>query len=569
MSSNCVRCSVEITDEVLQYTYFDPAYPTIDIGPYCINCIPRVRICSGCHYPKIIDETIKFFGDGLHYCDSCATNIKTCGECGKVRNIHKEVNGIEYCESCFNKNFKTCDYCSKTHRVALFVGTQLEQAKWPTIFQQEGREEGLPKSVCRECFTKLKETHEEVEVRECLNCNRIYGRNQRGSTDKYCADCVEGLPKCLHCNSPTHNSQRVEVIRNGRRDVSHICPHCLKHLAKRCGNCNYYSFEYKKLTGPMGSGYVCHSCLEDGAELGKKFEQCPACLSFALLESRTGQCAKCTHMYIDNNCKACGSTRDTDLRCRVCGPEAGKIYSYGLKPRPQFHYTEKDKRKRETMFFGIENEVSYSSRDKMQTALKTLYKNFGPEELICKSDASISGYGFEIVTQPYTLGALHGSDITKMFEHKPLDNPSCGMHIHVSRPSFDNDLHIYKVTNFIHENPHFINMVARRDYNGYNRALTEKVSTVIKKDKIGSQTDRHVRVNLRNEKTIEFRMFARAVREFQVYCAVEFLHSLINWTRSTSLVDTSTKRYYQYVVDHSDLYPNIRRFLSRTAKAYI
>ena len=331
---------------------------------------------------------------------------------------------------------------------------------------------------------------------------------------------------------------------------------------KRCASCDKLTDSGKKVSGKMADGFLCQHCLEE------QVEECPSCLKFGRLTDK-GVCFRCHNLYEDNKCSSCGRVRDGDRRCRHCGSSRGRVYNYTLKPRPQFHYTPKDLRKQERIFFGVEKEVTYSGSTQMGNALQKIYSKFDPTMLVCKSDASISGYGFEVVTQPFTLSWFQKADLSGLFSIPILQSDSCGMHIHVSRTAFDGDLHIYKVTNFIHNNEKFIDIVARRSYCSYSRKVDGKVSKLVIKKKRGQGTERHLRVNLRNEKTVEFRMFAGALRETQIKYSVEFLHALITWTRNQSLINTDVKSFYEYIVENKDKYPSIQRFLSRNAKDYI
>jgi len=162
-------------------------------------------------------------------------------------------------------------------------------------------------------------------------------------------------------------------------------------------------------------------------------------------------------------------SKDESGNCRQCGPYKYRLYNYTLKPHPQFHYTELDQKNNEFIFFGIENEISFDTSTQQHNALKKMYKEFDPRYVVCKSDASIHGHGFEMVTQPMTLDFFTNLDITKMFSRTQRSNNSCGMHIHVGRNAFKSDLHLYKVTNFIHENTIFIDEIAGRSFNNYNR----------------------------------------------------------------------------------------------------
>ena len=549
--SECVRCSVEIEDEVLQHVYYDPKHPDIDIGPYCIDCITQVRVCSGCHKPHIIDEDIKYFGDGLHYCNTCAENIETCGHCDRIRNIHAVYEGIKYCEECFDINFTYCMCCEEIKAKEQFKenGEELTRAQYAEVFEKF-------QDICDSCFLEEASKVEPNDLYQCESCTKVYAVTE-GAHPRYCENCLPHIHKCSFCNEKDHRARSVET-RGADGDVFYgkMCPKC-KARTKKCSNCGYYCNDSKTLVGSLGSQVVCFHCLDYG------LKECKSCLSFKSVDEN-GVCSTCRKLYVENVCH-CGSVRDRERSCRACGESQTHIYNYTLKPHPKFHYTKGDERARENLFIGIENEVTFNNGDSEKGAIKKLYKAYGPDYVVCKSDASVRGDGHEIVTQPMTLKFFHKFDLAPLFYRTMRRDKSCGMHVHVSRAAFLNDLHIYKVTNFIHSNEKFIDKVANRAYNDYNRKLDSKPSTYIKEAKAYGRdyVERHVRVNLRNEKTIEFRMFDHALTEYEMRYRVEFVHALVKWTQDLPLIVTDVKKFAEFVFKNEKAYPNMCVFLRK------
>jgi hypothetical protein len=543
--SRCKLCNVQVTDETLKQVYYDEDYPDIDIGPYCSDCIGKIRICSGCHHPHELDATIKYFGNGNFYCTACAENIERCGVCESECTIYKTVDGVAYCEGCYKLKFSTCSCCSEAKLKESFIGDSLTRAQYKGLFKKY-------KDLCEECYLKERSRFKKYDVLKCNRCGNQYTAGATGSNENYCKQCLEYLAPCRGCGKKHHNS------RSHRTDEGDqiICTTCITRY-KRCSVCNYYTKQSSKKGGKFGVKILCTNCT-DGAGVS----ECPSCLSFKPLSVATGLCDRCTRYYSDGaKCGLCGRWKDQDGNCRSCG--STNIYNYTFKPQPHFWYTKKDEFNKETIFMGIENECTFSSREAEREALLGLYTAYNPNTLLAKSDASISGYGYEVVTQPMTLSVLHAMDLSHMFSHPQIKfSTSCGMHIHVGRNAFISDLHIYKVCDFVHNNTSFIDLVAGRGTNGYNESFDSKASKAVK-DAKGGMARRGKRVNLSNPVTIEFRMFAGCVREFAYRYRLEFIHALITWASQTPVKYVGVQQYRDFVAKNIDSYPNIARFLAK------
>ena len=544
--SNCVRCNVVITDETLRHTYFNEDYPDIDIGPYCIDCLSDVRICSGCHYPFIEGEDIKYFGDCKHYCDTCAEDVETCDVCNKVRSIHIEHDGKKMCEACFKRKYRKCKCCDRIADVVNFEYTTIELAKWQQLFDDYSMD------ICINCFHEKKIDYDPREVRECDNCSDIYGVTE-GSDEHFCPRCCSYLPRCYDCgNVCLERRFLIYDEEHGERLHQHLCHECAPKW-RECTVCGVVDKKLKKYNSKIKKHDVCTHC----SELDLK--ECPSCLRLTEL-GESGYCFKCERKYYSNHCE-CGSIKDGRGACRVCEKGHTVIYNYTMKPHPVFHYTDKDVKKGEYLFLGIENEVSFESSSAQSRALKNLYTSYGPDILVAKSDASIGGYGYEIVTQPMTLDYFHKMGLQEMFPKTMRKKSSCGTHIHVGRNAIQGDSHLYKITNFVHNNKDFIDQVSGRDYNGYNHALKHKPSKTVLEVKKKGHGERHVRVNLNNKETIEFRMFTGCTKVFELRYRFEFIHALVTWTKDIPLNNSDVVEFCQFVRANKRDYPSLISFL--------
>lgn len=550
--SNCTRCNVEIPPgDILDGVFYDPDHQDIDIGPFCIDCIQLVCICSGCHHPKILGETCAYYGEARHYCNECAKDIIVCPSCNKECTNLIEHRGRGYCETCFNKKFAHCDCCDKVKAKTSFVLDKFIRFSYDVILDE------YP-SICELCFNEKSRDFIPKVVGKCIRCGKLYHKKKDSWT--YCERCYESMPSCNMCGIRTHKLGRynqdgsIEGVVDP--DEVLLCKTCVAKT-KRC-SCSRHSISMTKKHGHFHDQFFCKHCSS------MRVSECKTCLNFERLVGESGNCRECVELYDNNQCPKCGLIRTPNRSCRICDEYEPTIGPYSTRPRLHFNYTEEDKIEREPLFFGIENECTFGrdgdSTIKRSLALRELYKSFGYETLFTKSDSSIAGYGYELVTHPMTLRYFHQLDVFKFFHPAMIESTSCGMHVHVNRGAFHSDLHIYKVLDFIHFNKNFINKISRRDYNGYNRDLPSKASMVVKAAKYGSAT-KYQRVNLSNKNTVEFRMFQGCTREFELRYMVEFLHALIKWSSGKPHNKLFIPDLLSYIDKNMKMYYNINKFL--------
>lgn len=548
--SRCKVCNVRVTDEILSKKYCDPAYPDIHVGPYCSDCIGKIRICSGCHYPHVADSTCKYFGNGNWYCDTCQESISSCDQCGNESTIYKEYGGTKYCESCFKKHFRHCSRCNTTKNKSDFVTDSLIRKQYKGLFK-------VSPDCCQDCFQSNKSRYKKYEVHECQRCQSHFSGDNNGQ-HRYCKRCWDRIPECGSCGARDHLTKSYPVDRtvNGGK---HICSKC-KIALKKCHICGRLTKNNKGLKGRFSTIHMCAECNDEN------YQECPSCLRFATIRPGKKHCSSCLSTYFNNKCSDCGRIKDHNGSCRVC--DSTNIYNYSHKPHTHFWFTAKDVKFKDGIFMGIENEITFPSSSKRDAALSKLYSTFDPDALCAKSDGSIDGYGFEIVTQPFSLAALHATDLSGMFFDSQDSSRSCGMHVHVGRSSFLSDLHIFKVVEFVHNQEKLINKVAGRKYNGYNSKFSKKPSSTVKDSKAG-RAARSCRVNLTNGTTIEFRMFQGCTKEFELRYRAEFVHALVAWTTGIAVSRIHPVYFYEFVVKQQDKYPNLLRFLDRNCKQLV
>lgn len=558
---HCVFCNTIVEDERLRKIYIQEEYPDIEIGPYCPDCFQKVRICSGCQHPHLLEDGIKYYGKGKHYCDSCVETFEFCDFCGEECASPLVVEGKKYCNCCKDTRLKYCSSCSSWHkREASFFYSAISFARvvpkryiYPELFEQYG--DGL----CMECAERELPLHTPQEVKACGHCGNYFAITEDSESDKYCKGCYDSFHKCDSCGTKKPSVERRLIAqKDGSLVTERLCTTCLLRLHK-CDLCSTHTRGGKKVSGSFYSTFVCEYCTENRHLFSDSRAECKSCLSFKADLNEDGLCDECQRWYGKYNiCSRCGKTKDEGGYCRVC--DNTKIYNYSLKPQLSFLYTKNERKHEHKIFFGFENEVTYgTSRGLKERGLASLYKKYDPKVLVAKHDSSIYCEGYEVVSQPMTLDYFRRLDLSGIVNEDQHDDNSCGLHVHVDRRAFRSDVHLFKVVAFINDHEDFTNLISGRSYSGYDQKLEDKVSSAVKKKVTG---DRYCRVNLSNPKTVEFRMFRGCIKEFTLRYRIEFVHALLTWASESSIMEAkSVSKFCKFVHNNSKKYNNLSKFL--------
>lgn len=534
---NCKVCNCVITDPDFAAIWYQEEYPTIDIGPYCEQCMGKIKVCSGCQHPFLYTE-VTHTGNGDHFCAGCLANLEICSHCNSQTNSDslQVINGQKVCSKCISKKYFKCPICEEYHEKNSGISKEslLGQQRLG-IFRKYG-----PR-VCESCYDKKKKHFKFYDVGTCDNCGNLYAKGV-GSHDKYCPNCWDSFYTCADCGQkkPNISSHYMDEEVEGAYK-KRLCNSCHSKYTT-CDSCKKLTKQPLNIKGEIKSYKVCSCC--------KSVKECKNCGTIGLED----YCSKCNKMYIKNTCGNCGRIKDHDCNCRACGHSY--IYSYSLKPAIFLNYNKEKETKRDNIFFGFENEVSFGTAASRDKSLKLLYETFDPTVLIAKSDSSLPPYSYEIVSQPMTLKFFNTLDFKRLLPKALKASDRCGLHIHVGRKAFLSDVHLYKVINFIHDNLVFSQKVAGRELNRYCEQLGSKTSEHVKRSKEGD-TGRHKMVNLNPRDTVEFRLFAGCTEEGELRSRVEFLHALINFCKGVSIREAkSVEKFVEYLGKNKKTYMN-------------
>jgi len=292
--------------------------------------------------------------------------------------------------------------------------------------------------------------------------------------------------------------------------------------------------------------------------------------------------------------------------CSNCLESSANVRSYSHKPEPLFHRVARHERPYLThesyskgnpiLHYGIELEMDlkrgqqdspeiHAESNKFASFVNLIGKGMtGRENLLyCKSDCTCL---VEVVSHPFSWNywnkfgrEMFQTLFSKLRENKlhGYDAPNSGMHIHVSRDALK-PYDILKIMSFVNnpENFQFILDISQRN----RERLEEWANPYLSDDawqnlpricqSVSMAMDyinRSSAVNLHNRPTIEFRIFRGTLNTMCFAKNLEFVKSLIQWVKVTSL-DTvkgkdGLKSYLSFVAKNYNDYENLCFFLSR------
>lgn len=272
-------------------------------------------------------------------------------------------------------------------------------------------------------------------------------------------------------------------------------------------------------------------------------------------------------------CSICGSvgSRNEQGLCPSCYAAFGRsepmldhygLLRYNYRPESYRFYGHGSP---DSLYFGVEFEFEVPS-----DVPKELVVNFVRDKtdfFYSKHDGSLE-HGFEIVSYPFSWAYLkEHPDVFSLIEllrhemrcHTPT---SCGFHVHMTKGAFTRT-HLYKFMEIIYKNRKFI-----MNYTGRATGQMERYSRLRHSDPClwamaKSTPEKYHAVNLRNEDTVEVRIFRGTllVSEFMEY--MEFCKSLYEYTKEAKLQEVTLKDFVEYTHKHHKEYPSFDNKLSR------
>lgn len=532
----CRHCNKVIPEDMLKVLK-DPEREDRVWGPCCSDeCICYLKICHGCYKDFIVNkpEQIKFINNEKWLCTECQGNQDICKVCGSMDTVLQTSHG-KLCHSCYATKFFKCVYCDQEHDINNKVD-HISLAKYSHIF-------GGQKHICTSCFLDHTKEVLPLKIKECKCCGDTYGY-KKVLNHSYCPTCIKkkAVRRCHHCNKFHHDFSMCGTVSG-----NHIlCEKC-KPKYKMCEICHRLDLlENSIITkGSLHTKYTCSEC-------SKEFKECPKCLSLITIKDlQNGGCNRCSSEI----CKRCGKNHHGEHRCRKIMIDT---MEYSFKPSPIFHYIGNNKK----VFFGFENEINYNVNEDNLYARKHIYDSFEADTIYVKSDSTIDRYGFEVVSHPMTHDFFKTLDLSPLFIIEPIKNDtSCGLHIHLSKQSFQGDYHLYKFISFINDpnNKSFIESISGRSLNNsYGHVYSDKISSVVKNK---YSNERRSCVNLTNNHTYEVRIFKGAKDLNELTYRIEFTLALVEFTRNTTRKSCTKDNFLKFLKNNYKSYKTLNEFL--------
>ena len=344
----------------------------------------------------------------------------------------------------------------------------------------------------------------------------------------------EVLEECAECGVEIPEGE--EFVRTAGAFYQQLCEECFYNYIFNCYWC----------------GNECE--LEDGRQLNSNGELiCFSCADYHTL------CEVCEDdIHVDD---AYWSERGGSYLCHHCynENEPDAVRPWGDRPQLVFHDEQgtSDGPLRGKTYFGIEIEVAACPMH-VPDDYASSYDNH-EERMWITTDSSVES-GYEFVTMPGTLEAIQNGkviDWDRWSQHVHHNVPpqeqeySNGIHVHINRGAFDSRLtkydrslyyggetppssaHLYRFMHFLQSHDEAVQTIAGRAMSDYCMWDYTKDTLLRAKDAKGD-IGNHARyrpINTQNPDTIEVRIFDGRTDRVFILRAVEFLHSVLEYTR--------------------------------------
>lgn len=268
--------------------------------------------------------------------------------------------------------------------------------------------------------------------------------------------------------------------------------------------------------------------------------------------------------------------------CRYCtAQKPSSVYNaYNFNPRYLTKYTDNycNSKNVPELFAGIEIEIECGT-----TEHERLRKTLSNKHWYFKHDGSLQ-QGFEIVTYPMTFDYIRANKevFDTLFDKLKNNNcaadatDTCGMHIHVSKRAIDK-LHLWKMLQFFKRFKKFVLAISQRDKEFIERWATLKkinkrnISQMAKSKSFhdGSRREKYVAINLTKGETIEFRIFHGTIKPEVFKKNLEFVESLIEWSRYQPAMKITLTSYFNYLKQNQMKYANLVEFIASNKLAVV
>ena len=237
---------------------------------------------------------------------------------------------------------------------------------------------------------------------------------------------------------------------------------------------------------------------------------------------------------------------------------------------------------------GVELEMCSGRQMSMREAIDDVRSELGESYCVCKSDGSLPGDGFEVVTAPRGLDEhikrFKAWDVNSSY--RAWNAGTCGLHVHVDSRAFT-PMTLGKFLMFINDdnNADFIRSLAGRhpktdsQARHYCAADDQSLLTNPKTAVKGKDSSRYRMVNVcnmdrdemrrlgidhykfdtsgRKFNTVELRIFRASLKKERLLAQIEFTHAAVMFVRSASYRDLTHGAFKGWLARSYVLYPHL------------
>lgn len=416
---------------------------------------------------------------------------------------------------------------------------------WDNGFAEAYLEENLKvfkgieyKYMCSKCKRRYKTT----------NYLKEYEPTEDTDTTYICKKCLKTSLYCTHCN-------KIIIDDDAYVNVGEhtYCLDCLKELFYICDICNTYHIKSNiniiTFSDNNIESRVCTNCIDNFTE---EFF-CSVCNKFnstgVELFNGTHMCNKCIDT-IDNDPEEVEESKLSRKDIKYIADRA--ILNYSYKPETYLMYGV------DGPLMGVELECSHiSSREECAAGVQGL--DMDRNMFYIKNDSSLQD-GIEVVSMPMTytkhkelLPWSNIIDVVKVYGGLSHNGKDCGMHVHVSKSFFENNINtnILKIMTIFEKFWDNIVTFSRRRPEQVDHWCkkvefnkTDTPSSVIEKHK---SSGRYSSVNLVPSNTIELRIFRGTLNINTLFATLEFVSNMCIMCKNTDIQTISTMDWSTFV----------------------
>ena len=415
--------------------------------------------------------------------------------------------------------------------------------------------------VCNTCFTaEANITSLHPNIWTCSNCYGVYN------------------------NTPELIYDSRYLKEDKKNAYKTFCTQCAPAMIDTCYHC-----EEKSL---MSSLTRMHAFVDKATRLRRTGKICQLCIAISdrliFGKKKVVYCSRCNYYHILKYDPLCTPNRTGRplQRLYVTQPTSGGVIrrrgenQFGKYRQQMMNYSYKPEyiiRRLPGEYYDsptLGMEIEMGTRGPVKDLLQVVGDSYNQDWFYCKPDASITGdatlaSGLELVSHPMSFAYWQTQfpKLKKLFRSlikaggRSYNTTSCGIHIHMSRPSFTKT-QIYNLHQLVHRELVFSKFISQRSQNAMRWCsldIEEKEVWIRKAKDLNAHHQRYVALNT-SKHTIEFRLFKGSLRPSTVFKNLEVAQAYYEFSRQ-SMADMTALQFLDFLQDNRKKFPNLLSFI--------